>query len=497
VSTNTAQSVLTAEQVASGIRLPDRDVRKALDESVFRGWTEHTRRLTRVVCLLAADTLAGLIGVATVINTWGLVSNEGARPVPKAIPLIAMVCCIQPLALRVTGAYGGGRARASIERIFSAMVIAGLIGWIQARLFGELSPNLPNKTAYVYSAALIALFIWLERVAFAQAVKLGYSKGLLQRRVLLIAHREELEDVQRRVDHATASDVRIVAALSPRHLSGSMKVVDDAINSSKAQAVAVASGLPSETLNSLIDRCFANGIGISLLPSGVQDQGAAHFELFPSNIGLLLELFPMRFGLPQLAVKRTMDILLTVAGLLLVWPVFLIVAIAIKLDSKGPVFFSQERVGVGGRPFRMLKFRTMRIGADEMKSELQGLNESGDPRLFKIKNDPRVTPVGRLLRRTSLDELPQLLNVLKGEMSLVGPRPFFRGDLPGYDSHHFERLHVLPGITGLWQVSGRSDVVDFEEVVRLDRRYIQEWSVGADLMILLKTIPAALGRGAY
>ena len=140
----------------------------------------------------------------------------------------------------------------------------------------------------------------------------------------------------------------------------------------------------------------------------------------------------------------------------------------------------------------MLKFRTMRVGADAMKANLQALNESGDPRLFKIKNDPRVTRVGRLLRRTSLDELPQVLNVLKGDMSLVGPRPFFRGDLPAYDSHHFERLHVLPGITGLWQVSGRSDVVDFEEVVRLDRRYIREWSVGQDLMILLRTIPAAL-----
>jgi lipopolysaccharide/colanic/teichoic acid biosynthesis glycosyltransferase len=128
---------------------------------------------------------------------------------------------------------------------------------------------------------------------------------------------------------------------------------------------------------------------------------------------------------------------------------------------------------------------------------LANLNESGDPRLFKIKDDPRVTRTGRILRRTSLDELPQILNVLRGEMSLVGPRPFFPQDLAEYERHHFERLHVLPGITGLWQVSGRSDVVDFEEVIRLDRAYIENWSVLSDVRILLLTLPAALGRGAY
>jgi exopolysaccharide biosynthesis polyprenyl glycosylphosphotransferase len=497
VSTNGAQSVLTAEQVASGIRLPDRDVRKALDDSVFRGWTEHTRRLTRVVCLLAADTLAGLIGVATVINTWGLVSNEGVRPVPNAIPLIAMVCCIQPLALRVTGAYGGGRARASLERIVSAMIIAGLIGWIQARLFGELSPNLPNKTAYVYSASLIALFIWLERVAFAQAVKLGYSKGLLQRRVLLIAHREELEDVQRRVDHATASDVRIVAALSPRHLSGSMEALDEAINSSKARAVAVASSLPSDMLNALIDRCFANGIGISLLPSGVQDQGAAYFQLFPSNIGLLLEVFPMRFGLPQLAIKRTMDLVLTVAGLLVIWPVMLLIALLVKLDSKGPVFFRQARMGVGGKQFQIYKFRTMTADAEQRKASLAHLNQYADGKLFKIANDPRITRVGRFLRKTSLDELPQLWNVLKGEMSLVGPRPCVPSEFAHYEAHHFVRLVVVPGVTGPWQVNGRSNILEFETVVRMEQQYIKSWSLTTDLLILAKTVPTLLGRGAF
>jgi lipopolysaccharide/colanic/teichoic acid biosynthesis glycosyltransferase len=208
-------------------------------------------------------------------------------------------------------------------------------------------------------------------------------------------------------------------------------------------------------------------------------------------------LTPLRFEVPQLAVKRSMDLLFVVAGFAVLWPLFVIIALMIKLDSKGPVLFRQTRAGLGGKPFEMFKFRTMVDGADLEKPRLQHLNESHDPRLFKIRRDPRVTRVGRILRRSSLDELPQILNVARGEMSLVGPRPFFPSDLSGYQGHHFERLHVLPGITGLWQVSGRSDVVDFEEVIRLDRQYIRNWTLLADLSILLRTIPAALRRGAY
>jgi lipopolysaccharide/colanic/teichoic acid biosynthesis glycosyltransferase len=146
----------------------------------------------------------------------------------------------------------------------------------------------------------------------------------------------------------------------------------------------------------------------------------------------------------------------------------------------------------------MLKFRTMREGADQEKAALAHLNHTGDPRLFKIPDDPRVTRLGRHLRRWSLDELPQLWNVFRGDMSLVGPRPFFESDLAGYAEHHFVRLRVKPGITGLWQVSGRSAVVDFEEVVRLDREYVSRWSLWLDLKILALTIPAVVRKvGAY
>ena len=200
----------------------------------------------------------------------------------------------------------------------------------------------------------------------------------------------------------------------------------------------------------------------------------------------------------QLLVKRIVDLVVSGIGLLVLSPIFAMIALAIRLGSRGPVIFSQERIGMGGRVFRLLKFRTMRLGADEEKDRVAHLNHTGDPRLFKIPDDPRVTGVGTFLRKWSLDELPQLWNVLKGDMSLVGPRPFFESDLATYSDHHFGRLGAKPGITGLWQVNGRSSVVDFEEVVRLDCDYIDRWSLWLDLKVLAMTLPAVVRRtGAY
>lgn len=211
-----------------------------------------------------------------------------------------------------------------------------------------------------------------------------------------------------------------------------------------------------------------------------------------------LRLLLMETGSGAPAGKRLVDVICAAGAVVVLLPILLLIALFIRLDSPGPVVFRQLRTGLGGRPFWMYKFRTMVENADEIKPHLGHLNQSGDPRLFKIRNDPRVTRVGRLLRRTSIDELPQLINVLRGEMSLIGPRPFFPEDLDQYAPHHFERLSVLPGITGLWQVRGRSEVLDFEEVIRFDREYIQAWSLWLDLKILVLTLPAVLRRtGAY
>jgi len=208
----------------------------------------------------------------------------------------------------------------------------------------------------------------------------------------------------------------------------------------------------------------------------------------------LVELTAQTLKAQQFAIKRVLDVAGALLGLVLVAPVLLLLSAIIKLDSRGPAIFRHRRIGTGGRPFWMLKFRTMVDGAEEMKPLVAHLNHSGDPRLFKIPNDPRVSRIGRWLRRWSLDELPQLWNVLKGEMSLVGPRPFPESDFMEYQVHHFARLGAKPGITGLWQVSGRSEIVDFEEVVALDTKYVREWSVLLDLKLLLQTVPAVIRR---
>jgi exopolysaccharide biosynthesis polyprenyl glycosylphosphotransferase len=195
-------------------------------------------------------------------------------------------------------------------------------------------------------------------------------------------------------------------------------------------------------------------------------------------------------------VKRLVDLVGAAAGLLVTLLLLPFIAVAIRADSPGAVLFTQERVGRNGRRFRMLKFRTMHRWAEEQKDDLERWNEMSGP-IFKIADDPRVTRVGRLLRRFSLDELPQFWNVLKGEMSLVGTRPPTPQEVEQYELWHYRRITIRPGMTGLWQVSGRAGVRDFDQIVALDLKYIDEWSLWLDLKILLRTLAVVLfGQGA-
>ncbi|HEX8859547.1 MAG TPA: sugar transferase [Actinomycetes bacterium] len=219
----------------------------------------------------------------------------------------------------------------------------------------------------------------------------------------------------------------------------------------------------------------------------------------PRSVGglMTLSINAVRLTRAQAFAKRTFDVVVSSVGLLLTWPLLLAVAIAIKLDGHGgPVLFRQQRVGRHRELFTLLKFRTMVPGAEDRLAELVSRNEADGP-LFKLRNDPRITHVGRFLRRYSLDELPQLFNVLKGEMSLVGPRPPLPTEVALYEDWQLDRLEVRPGITGLWQVSGRSEL-SFDEYVRLDLFYIENWSMLYDLFVVAKTIPILLmPRGAY
>lgn len=239
--------------------------------------------------------------------------------------------------------------------------------------------------------------------------------------------------------------------------------------------------------------------------------GAEHLVVAPSLIDVggprirtrpvaslpLIHVETPKFEGRKLFAKRTFDLVASAMLLLLLSPVLIAVAIAVKLSSPGPVFFAQERVGIKGKPFKMLKFRSMVVDAEARLAELQAQRDAGNAVMFKMKDDPRVTPIGRVLRRYSLDELPQLINVLLGSMSLVGPRPPLPREVEAYDQHVNRRFLVKPGVTGLWQVSGRSSL-PWEETVRLDLYYVENWSLTGDIVILWRTVRAVFGsNGAY
>ncbi|HSP71035.1 MAG TPA: sugar transferase [Gaiellaceae bacterium] len=228
-----------------------------------------------------------------------------------------------------------------------------------------------------------------------------------------------------------------------------------------------------------------------------------YFEIMPSNVGVgdvdgipVLEVPAARLSRLSLFTKRVFDLSLTIPGLILISPLLLLISAAIKLDSPGPVFFRQPRMGRGERTFRIFKFRTMVDGAEQLRSDLLDANECTDGPLFKIREDPRVTRVGRQLRRFSLDELPQLFNVLAGQMSLVGPRPFVVYEDAQIAGWARRRLDLTPGITGLWQVLGRNDIA-FDEMVKLDHLYVHNWSLWGDVKLLLRTIPVVVYRRGY
>ena len=211
---------------------------------------------------------------------------------------------------------------------------------------------------------------------------------------------------------------------------------------------------------------------------------------------MIIEPIGARAKTPWIGPKRVLDVTLTVVVLVVCWPIFAAIAAAIAASSPGPVFFVQTRVGRGGKTFRMIKFRSMYLDAESRRAEIEKLSDR-EGLCLKVKTDPRITPVGRFLRRCSLDELPQLFNVLRGDMSLVGPRPALVEEVAKYPDHAHGRHDVLPGITGLWQVSGRADI-GFEEMIKLDLDYVQKVSFATDISILFKTIRAVVsGRGAY
>lgn len=272
----------------------------------------------------------------------------------------------------------------------------------------------------------------------------------------------------------------------------------DAITCCGADAVVVTQTekLGFHAIRNLMWQLETTDVDLTVSP-GVVDVAGARLTLRPIAGFPLLHVEKPRYEGTQRFQKRAFDFFFALAALCVSSPLLVACAIAIKLTSRGPVFYRSERIGLNGQPFTMLKLRTMTTGADTQVDRLLHLNEGAGGILFKMRDDPRITPVGRVLRRFSLDELPQFINVLKQEMSVVGPRPPLRREVENYDRHVNRRLLVKPGVTGIWQVSGRSEL-SWDESVRLDLSYIDNWSMAGDLMIITKTVKAVLaGHGAY
>jgi len=283
-------------------------------------------------------------------------------------------------------------------------------------------------------------------------------------------------------------------------MMGSVNAIERAMQLTNADTVAVTSTdeLPPDKVKQISWNLQAGRQHLVLAPS-IVDIAGPRLHTRPVAGLPLIHVETPRFSKGQLFLKRALDVCASVLGVVLLSPVLAFLAISIRLSSEGPVLFRQVRIGRGGREFTMLKFRSMVTNAEELLENLQRQRredgiDSGNEILFKMKNDPRVTPIGRIMRKYSLDELPQLLNVVGGSMSLVGPRPPLPKEVEQYATHVHRRFLVKPGITGLWQVSGRSNL-SWEDTVRLDLSYVENWSVLTDIAILAKTAKAALAPG--
>jgi exopolysaccharide biosynthesis polyprenyl glycosylphosphotransferase len=360
---------------------------------------------------------------------------------------------------------------------------------------------------WIYSAVEAALFVGAALVLVPTARgairSWVFPRVMRARRTLIMGSGPEAALVHGKITAHPEYGLEVVGVLDNRDVDGSGPVIAnpqdiaDLIDDLEVDRVLLASSIADhERMLDLLRNARRPDVQVSIVPR--------YFEIFTSNALLddvegmpVVTLPPMRLGRSSRLLKRAFDIVVAGTALLLLSPLLAAIALAIKLDSRGPVIYRQPRRGRNGSTFSIAKFRTMHDGAEARRSDVLHLNEVDGP-LFKVKQgDPRVTRVGNFLRRTSLDELPQLWNVLRGDMSLVGPRPFVLHEADQITGWAARRLDTTPGITGLWQVLGRNDM-PYEEMVKLDYLYVTNWSLWWDMKILCQTIPVVIGsRGAY
>jgi exopolysaccharide biosynthesis polyprenyl glycosylphosphotransferase len=493
-------------ETVTAVDLPDVDMRRKRPPALaFLLRWETLRKAVRVATLLALD-LVGLFGALYVALMVKAVVKYGEWPwrdsYLQARDYLAFASLVTVLLFARSGLYASRAQRPGLSRIVSSLFQVTVVALIFALVNGESD----KYTSYYIFYGTLAFAI-----CFIGSLRWGYEwlTGLLlraagyRRRAVLVGSGRHIEDVAHALTDEVHAPVEMVGfiSLTPQPNNGLRSLgrfeeLPAVLEAHRVQEVIIADpDFPQERAVELVDQCHQRGVTVRVAPSTMEIL-VHRAEFVPGASVPLFELRPPVFDGFDYAVKRSFDFVVSLVLIVVLSPLLLAIAVAVALSSRGPVIYRSMRPGIGGASFACLKFRTMRSGADQVQADLESLNEASGA-LFKIRHDPRLTRVGRFLRRYSLDELPQLLNVLAGKMSLVGPRPLPQRDFDQLEPWHKKRYLVLPGITGLWQVSGRSEL-DFDDLVRLDFLYLERWSVGLDLAILLKTVPAVLSRrGAF
>ena len=481
------------------VPLPERDVRAprpGILGTVLR-W-EALRRGARVALLAALDVSALFLAIWTAfaIKALAVAPEHLDRTFDQTKDIAPLASLVMLLLFARSGLYRHRPQRPGFTKVIASLFETTLVIFIYAVVEGY-----DFNSYWIFYGSLFFALIYVSafRWAFEQASGAILRAAGYRRRAVLVGSGANIEAVA----HALrdSSEIEPFGYVSLNAFTGnglqdfrSLELLErhfDAVD----EVLIADPQFPQDEAVELVDRCHRHGVRVRVAPSTMEIL-MDRVEFVPGQALPLFELKPPVFEGADFALKRTFDVIGAALLVLLLSPAMALIALAIKLTSRGPILYRSMRPGIGGRPFPCLKFRTMVAGAEGLQDELEAHNEL-EGALFKIRRDPRVTAVGRFLRHWSLDELPQLFNVLRGQMSLVGPRPLPQRDYDRLGDWHRKRYLVLPGMTGLWQVSGRSEL-DFDELVRLDFLYLERWSVFLDLTIMLKTIPAVIrGRGAW
>jgi len=486
-----------------GVPLPERDVRRKRPPMLsFLLRMETLRRVARVLSLLALDFIGVTAALLTALLVKWAIKGQGdlSLVLTQTRAALAFAYLVTVLMFARVDLYADRPRRPGLAKIIAALFQAAVIALVFALANGD-----HFTSYYLFYGSLFfgTVYIGTLRAMYMRVTGRVLEQAGYRRRALLVGSGRHIEQVAHALGGHARTRVDLVGyiSLTPRPQNGlrSLGTLDqlpEILAAERIGEVIIADpDFPQERAVELVDSCHQRGVSVHVAPSTMEIL-VDRAEFIPGESVPLFTLRPPVFDGIDYALKRSFDLILSTVALVILSPILLAIAIAVKLSSEGPVIYRSIRPGMAGKPFACFKFRTMREHADQIQDDLEELNELSGA-LFKIRQDPRLTFIGRFLRRFSLDELPQLVNVVRGEMSLVGPRPLPMRDFERLEDWHKKRYLVLPGITGLWQVSGRAEL-DFDELVRLDFLYLERWSVFLDLSILLRTVPAVLSRrGAF